>query len=206
MCSLNDGFLQGPLVIERWRCHRLVLDSLRTGQIIHRIRLCAISVIGYRYRKTGRRSGKCRSGLLSKELARCRLQGTNVFEAHFAASLRIADDPSSIGAFGRRARKRDCRVMTTARPTYRYRSGYLSGYLPRSPFLDNVRFASAHQATGAPPIARGAPQMPLPDRSIRTRATGRFGLGSDTWHAIGISASRCRRERTRQNKESPAWR
>ena len=34
--------------------------------------------------------------------------------------------------------------------------------------------------TGALPIARDAPRMTPPDRSIRTRAIGKFALGSDT--------------------------
>ena len=47
-------------------------------------------------------------------------------------------------------------------------------------FRTTFGLPTAHQTTGALPIARDAPQMPPPDRSIRTRAIGRFGRESDT--------------------------
>jgi hypothetical protein len=37
----------------------------------------------------------------------------------------------------------------------------------------------AQLTTGVLPIARDAPRMPPPDRSIRTLAIGRFELGPD---------------------------
>ena len=64
-------------------------------------------------------------------------------------------------------------------------NAYLVHRLAFFNFLD-ARFRTTfglptpHQTTGALPITPGAPPMPPPDRSIRTRTIGRFALGSDT--------------------------
>lgn len=47
-------------------------------------------------------------------------------------------------------------------------------------FKTSFGLPTAYETTGVLPIARDAPWMPPPDRSIRTRAIGRFALGSDT--------------------------
>ena len=47
-------------------------------------------------------------------------------------------------------------------------------------FKTSFGLPTAYETTGVLPIARDAPWMPPPDRSIRTRAIGRFGRESDT--------------------------